>query len=68
MSARDLIQGEADVDDEEGDGSFDEETGEVTRKTNGLNGVNLAIDDSSEEEDDDEDPDALREVPCLTFH
>lgn len=57
-----MIQGEADVDDEEGDESFDEETGEVIRKANGVNGVNRAIDDSSEEDDDDEDEDAVRAV------
>ena len=62
MSALDLIQGEADVDDEEGDESFDEETGEVIRKSNGANGVNRAIDDSSEEDEDDEDEDAVRAV------
>ncbi|SLM33592.1 transcription elongation factor spt6 [Lasallia pustulata] len=59
MSARDLIEGEAELDDEEGDESFDEETGEVTRKTNGVNGH---IDDSSEEEDDDDDEEAARAV------
>ena len=63
MSARDLIEGEAELDDEEGDESFDEETGEVTRRTNGINGH---LDDSSEEEDDDDDDEEkLREVrPC----
>ena len=59
MSARDLIEGEAELDDEEGDESFDEETGEVTRKTNGVNGH---LDDSSEEEDDDDDEEAARLV------
>ena len=58
MSARDLIEGEAELDDEEGDESFDEETGEVRRKTNGVNGH---IDDSSEEDDDD-DEEAARAV------
>lgn len=62
MSALDLIQGEADVDDEEGDESFDEETGEVIRKTNGVNGVNRAIDDSSEEDEDDDDEEAEKAV------
>lgn len=62
MSALDLIRGEADVDDEEGDESFDEETGEVIRKSNGVNGVNRTIDDSSEEDEDDEDEDAVRAV------
>lgn len=59
MSARDLIEGEAELDDEEGDESFDEETGEVRRKTNGANGH---LDDSSEEEDDDDDEEAARAV------
>lgn len=67
MSALDLIQGEADVDDEEGDESFDEETGEVRPKTNGLNGSNVHLDDSSEEDEDDEDEEAVREV-CDSLH
>ena len=66
MSAlRDLIVGEAELDDEEGDESFDEETGEVRRGkqgTNGLNGVNGHYDDSSEEEEDDNDEEAARQV------
>lgn len=61
MSALDLIRGEADVDEDEADESFDEETGEVIRKTNGA-GANRPLDDSSEEEDDDDDEDAAREV------
>ena len=61
MSARDLIIGEAEQDDEEGDESFDEDTGEVSRKVDGTNGVNSHLDDSSEEEDDD-DPEAARLV------
>ncbi|KAI4212210.1 MAG: hypothetical protein LQ351_005080 [Letrouitia transgressa] len=64
MSARDLISGEAELDPEEEDESFDEETGEVRRKTNGVNGVNGVngyLDDSSEEEDED-DEEAAREV------
>ncbi|MCJ1290843.1 Transcription elongation factor spt6 [Xylographa carneopallida] len=56
-----LIQGEADVADESDDESFDEETGEVRRKTNGTNGVNGHLDDSSEEEDDD-DEEAARAI------
>lgn len=67
MSALDLIQGEADVDDEEGDESFDEETGEVIRKANGVNGAKRAIDDSSEEDTDDEDEDAVRAVGTPTL-
>ena len=56
---RDLIIGEADLDDDdEGDDSFDEETGEVKRSVNGknrVNGINGHLDDSSEEEDDDDE-------------
>ncbi|KAL8859043.1 MAG: hypothetical protein Q9178_004524 [Gyalolechia marmorata] len=62
MSARDLISGEVDVDSQEEDESFDEETGEVRRKTNGANGVNGHLDDSSEEEDDDDDEEAAAAV------
>ncbi len=61
MSAHDLIVGEAELDDDEGEESFDEETGEVSRKINGTNGINGHLDDSSEEEDDD-DPEAERLV------
>ena len=52
MNARDLIVGEADVDDESAEESFDEETGEVRRKINGTNGH---VDDSSEEESEDDE-------------
>lgn len=62
MSARDLIIGEAELDSQEEDESFDEETGEARRKTNGVNGVNGHIDDSSEEEDDDDDEEAAAAV------
>ena len=62
MSALDLIRGEAELDEEEVDESFDEETGEVRRKASGLNGGNHGLDDSSEEEEDDEDEEAAREV------
>ena len=59
MSAlRDLIIGEAELDDDEGEESFDEETGEAYRRTNGskaANGVNGHMDDSSEEDDDDDE-------------
>ncbi len=64
MSAFDLIVGEAELDDDEGGESFDEETGEVSRKSNGTNGANGHLDDSSEEEDDD-DPEAERLVGSL---
>jgi transcription elongation factor SPT6 len=59
MSMRDLIEGEVEVDDEENDESFDEETGEVRPRKQGQNGQ---IDDSSEEEDDDDDEEAARAV------
>lgn len=62
MSALDLIHTEVDVDDEEEDESFDEETGEVSRKTNGLHGAGRHLDDSSEEEEDDDDEEAARAV------
>lgn len=66
---KDLIVGEAELDDdEEGDDSFDEETGEARRKTNGrngVNGVNGHLDDSSEEEDDDDDEEAAQAVNFL---
>lgn len=56
---RDLIQGEPELDDEENDESFDEETGEARPRKNAENGH---IDDSSEEEDDDDDEEAARAV------
>lgn len=59
MSMRDLIQGEAELDDEENDESFDEDTGEVRPRKEKRNG---RVDDSSEEEDDDDDEEAAREV------
>ena len=66
MSAlRDLIVGEAELDDEEGEESYDDETGEVHRRVNGTkgpNGVNGHIDDSSEEDEDDDDEEAARLV------
>ncbi|RDW91316.1 putative transcription elongation factor spt6 [Coleophoma crateriformis] len=61
MSMRDLIQGEAELDDEENDDSFDEDTGEVRPTKKSQNG-NGHLDDSSEEEDDDDDEEAAREV------
>jgi transcription elongation factor SPT6 len=73
MSMRDLIQGEAELDDEENDDSFDEETGEERPGKERQNGH---MDDSSEEEDDDDDEEAARAVcaglfahrhPSLTF-
>lgn len=59
MSMRDLIHGEADVDEEENDESFDEDTGEAR---NGKAAALGDIDDSSEEEDDDDDEEAARAV------
>ena len=56
---QDLIEGEVEVDDEENDDSFDEETGEVLPRNQGQNGH---VDDSSEEEDDDDDEEAARAV------
>jgi transcription elongation factor SPT6 len=58
---QDLIQGEAELDDEENDDSFDEDTGEVRPRKAAENGH---LDDSSEEEDDDDDEEAARAV-CL---
>jgi transcription elongation factor SPT6 len=59
MSLRDLVDGEVEVDDEENDDSFDEDTGEVRSRKTAQNGH---IDDSSEEEDDDDDEEAARAV------
>jgi len=61
MSARDLVEGEALLDDEE-DESYDDETGEVTRERPAANGH---FDDSSEEESDD-DEEAARAVSYPT--
>ena len=69
MSAlRDLIVGEAELDNEEDEESYDEETGEVRRKLNGpkgVNGTNGHLEDSSEEDEDDDDEEAARLVPML---
>ncbi|KIN06612.1 hypothetical protein OIDMADRAFT_101289 [Oidiodendron maius Zn] len=59
MSRQDLIHGEAELDDEENDESFDEDTGEVTSRREGENGH---IDDSSEEEEDDDDEEEARKI------
>ena len=61
-SLRDLIQGEAELDDEEGEESYDEETGEVRKHVNGANGVNGRVLDSSDEEEDDDDEEEARRV------
>lgn len=58
----DLIDDRAILDEEEDEGSFDEDTGEVKRKLNGANGH---FEDSSEEEDDDDDEEAAAEVPLV---
>lgn len=60
-SMKDLIMNEAELDDDEDDESFDEETGEVTRdrKREGR------VDDSSEEEDDDDDEEEARRVRSM---
>lgn len=62
MSARDLISGEADVDSQDEDESFDEETGEVRRRSNGVKDMNGHLEDSSEEDDDDDDEEAAAAV------
>lgn len=63
MSTMDLIQRDVEVDDEEDDEPFDEETGDVRPKANGLNGSSRHFNDSSEEEEeDDDDEEAAREV------
>ncbi|TAQ90193.1 hypothetical protein B7494_g1457 [Chlorociboria aeruginascens] len=59
MSMRDLLDGEAELDDEENDDSFDEETGEARPRKERQNGD---MEDSSEEEDDDDDEEAARAV------
>jgi len=67
MSMRDLINGEAELDDEENDDSFDEDTGEARPSKQ----RDPDLDDSSEEEDDD-DEEAARAVcgnrqSCLPY-
>ncbi|KAH8592692.1 SH2 domain-containing protein [Bisporella sp. PMI_857] len=59
MSLNDLLETEADLDDEENDDSFDEDTGEMRAREDH---ENRHIDDSSEEEDDDDDEEAARAV------
>ncbi|KAI2459357.1 Transcription elongation factor spt6 [Ophidiomyces ophidiicola] len=58
MSAADLLENEALLDDEENDEDYDAETGEVAGRQEGQNG---GYDDSSDEEED-EDEDAARAV------
>lgn len=52
---RDLISGEAELDDEEDDESFDEDDGGNRRRR-------PAVEDSSEEEEDDDDEEEARKV------
>ena len=56
---RDLISGEAELDDEEDDESYDEETGEARPRERNGGG---RVDDSSEEEDDDDDEEEAAKV------
>ena len=65
MSRQDLIHGEAELDDEENDESFDEDTGEVISRRDRENGH---IDDSSEEEEDDDDEEEARKACSLRSH
>ncbi|KAI6092087.1 transcription elongation factor Spt6 [Hypoxylon rubiginosum] len=58
-SMRDLIVGEAELDDEEDDESFDEETGEARERSRKQG---REMDDSSEEEDDDDDEEEARKI------
>lgn len=63
MSAKyNLILGEAELGEESDDESFDEEIGDIRRKSKGANGASGGLDDSSEEEDDDDDEEAARQV------
>ncbi|KAK4236734.1 SH2 domain-containing protein [Achaetomium macrosporum] len=57
-SMRDLIDGEAELNEDEDDESFDEETGETHAKERNDD----MIDDSSEEEEDDEDEEEARRI------
>lgn len=61
MSMRDLISGEAEIDEEENDESFDEDGEPKTSKAR----AGAEMDDSSEEEEDDDDEEAARAV-CRT--
>lgn len=57
MSARELLDDAALLDDEEEDESFDEETGEVRPQTNG---TAEPFDDSSEEDEEDDEEEAAK--------
>ncbi|KAI1178650.1 transcription elongation factor SPT6 [Nemania sp. FL0916] len=58
-SMRDLIIGEAELDDEEDDESFDEETGEAREKKRTRE---QDMNDSSEEDEDDDDEEEMQKV------
>ena len=55
MSANLLVDDVAELGSEGDDEDFDEETGEVRKRSNGING---GLDDSSEEDDDDDEEEA----------
>ena len=60
VSLRDLVDGEAELDDDEGDDSFDEETGESRPRPQ----KGGQIDDSSEDEDDEDEEEERRVWSC----
>lgn len=60
-NTRDLVMGEADVDSEEEDESYDEDTGEARERPRK---PREHVDDSSEEEDDDDDEEEIAKVSC----
>ncbi|KAI9768810.1 MAG: Transcription elongation factor spt6 [Geoglossum simile] len=61
MDARDLIEGEAELDDEEAEESYDEGAGDrIGGAKDRANGA--AMQDSSEEEEDDDDEEAARAI------
>lgn len=60
-SLRDLIDNTAELDEDENDDSFDEETGDVRSRKNKPR-KDFDLDDSSEEEEDDDDEEANRKV------
>lgn len=65
MSTRDLVEGEALLDDDENDEEFDEDTGEPITGPN--TGQPVSYDDSSEEDDEEEDDEeAARAVRTLS--
>ncbi|KAK7964989.1 transcription factor atf1 [Apiospora saccharicola] len=60
-SMRDLVMGEADVDSEEEDESYDEDTGEARERPQKRK-PRERVDDSSEEEDDDDDEEEAAKI------